>query len=333
MSNILIVGAGVAGTLAARELVAAGHHVVLLDKGYAPGGRLATRSVDGAVFDHGAQFLTSRSDRFGAIVDGWAADGVARVWFHGNPDLDAPADPDGFPRFHGAPTMRRISEHLALGLDVRLGIVVERMDATASGWRLTGFERDGQRPVDLEADAVLLTPPVPQSLALIDAGSATLAADHRDELDAIDFNPCIAVLAVPTGPPTLPARGAARLDDANIAWLTDNHATGASPVPAVTIHGTAAYSRAHLGDPDAVVGPELVALARPYLGTDAEVVYVHRWRYSAPTGRTRRDSILDLSNPAPLAIAGDGLAGGRVEGAALSGLDAADRLQAVLAGT
>lgn len=343
MSRILIVGAGVAGSLAAHDLSAAGHEVVVVDKGHAPGGRVATRTIGDAVFDHGAQFLTAKSPRFQALVDEWCAAGISRTWFHGTPDLDEPAhngdhpahtppepgdsgDPDGHPRYHGEPTMRRIGEHLSAGLDVRLGTTVEAVEVTPGGWRLRGTLRDGLTPVALEADALLLTAPVPQTLALLDAGSAQLTPEHRAQLEAVDFEPCIAVLARPHGPPTLPIRGAARIEGGPVAWLTDNHATGASPTPAVTIHGSGDYSRANDGVPDEHVGRDLVALAHPHLGTDADVLYVHRWRFSKPTSRTPEDSILDTSHDAPLAIAGDGLAGGRIEGAARSGWDAAARL-------
>jgi renalase len=329
MSQVLIVGAGIAGELAAHELLAAGHDVVVIDKGHAPGGRLATRTVGDAVFDHGAQFLTAKSPTFQHLVDGWADAGVSRTWFHGSPDLDAPTEPsdaDGHPRYHGAPTMRRIGEHLSVGLDVRLGTVVEAVDTTPDGWRLRGTLRDGITPITFEGDAVLLTAPVPQTLALLAAGSARIAPEHLQELEQVAFDPCISVLARPHATPTLPARGAARLEGGPIAWLTDNQATGASPVPAVTIHGEGAWSRAHFDEPDTTVGRDLVELARPYLGTDADVLYVHRWRYAKPSGRLEQDSILDTTHVAPLAIAGDGLAGGRVEGAALSGLDAAAKL-------
>jgi renalase len=331
MSRILIVGAGIAGSLAAHDLLAAGHEVVLADKGHAPGGRVATRTIGDAVFDHGAQFLTAKTPRFQHLVDTWGAAGVSRTWFHGSPDLtergtERGTDPDGHPRYHGAPTMRRIGEHLSAGLDVRLGTVVEAVEVATRGWRLRATLRDGVTPVKLEGDALLLTAPVPQTLALLDAGSARLAPEHRRQLENVTFEPCIAVLARPHGHTTLPARGAARLESGPIAWLTDNHASGASPTPAVTIHGDGEYSREHFDAPDAQVGRQLVELAHPHLGTDADVLYVHRWRYAKPTSRTDEDSILDTTHAAPLAIAGDGLAGGRIEGAALSGWDAAARL-------
>ncbi len=81
--RIIIIGAGLAGLIAARELDAAGADVLVLDKGRSPGGRLATRRVGGATLDHGAQFFTVRSPAFAKTVDDWLARGLVHAWNHG----------------------------------------------------------------------------------------------------------------------------------------------------------------------------------------------------------------------------------------------------------
>lgn len=53
-------GAGMAGLTAAAELQRAGCRGLVLDKGRGVGGRLASRRIGGASFDHGAQFITAR---------------------------------------------------------------------------------------------------------------------------------------------------------------------------------------------------------------------------------------------------------------------------------
>jgi renalase len=331
MAHILIVGAGLAGVLAAHELLGAGHEVTVVDKGHAPGGRLATRTVGDATFDHGAQFFTVRSDRFAGHVAAWSEAGVARRWFHGSPDRDTPEDPDGHPRYRGTPTMRSIAEHLASQLPVRLSTLVRRVEATGSGWRLAVAHRDAPTvTTDLvSGDGLLLTPPVPQSLALLRAGDVPLTPEHDRRLGSMVYDPCLSVLAVPDDPPTLPARGAMRIPDGDVTFLTDNLVTGASPSPAVTIHAGAAFSRRYLDASDDEIAQRLLALASPILGTTSRPVHVHRWRYSAPHDDGGAPCVLDRSTGAPLAFAGDAFAGGRVEGAATSGLVAADELMQV----
>ena len=66
--RVAVVGAGLAGLTAARAL-SARHDVVVIERGRSVGGRLATRRVGNAVFDHGPQFFTVRTDEFGTVVD------------------------------------------------------------------------------------------------------------------------------------------------------------------------------------------------------------------------------------------------------------------------
>jgi renalase len=352
VARVLLVGAGVAGLLAAHELRARGHDVLVVDKGHQPGGRLATRRVGDATFDTGAQFLTVRDARVRAHLDGWLGAGVAREWFRGSPD-EPPVAPegevtgdrsghdhdgrDGHPRFRGSPTMRSIAEHLAASLPLHLGTRVTRVHATGGRWCLDLADRHDQPLPSVTGDALLLTPPVPQTRDLL--AGLPLAPTTAASLDAVRFDPCIAVLARPDGPTALGPRGAIRLGTEPVAWLTDNLVTGASRTPAVTVHASAAFSRARWDDPDREVARDLLAAAAPTLGTTAAGVYVHRWRYAAPIGpppdaaggvEPEAPVLLDAIEGAPLAIAGDGLTAGRVEGAARSGLAAADALDAAL---
>jgi phytoene desaturase len=58
MSRVAVVGAGLAGLSAAAHLVGDGHDVVVLERAGEPGGRAATLSSDGFVFDAGPTVLT-----------------------------------------------------------------------------------------------------------------------------------------------------------------------------------------------------------------------------------------------------------------------------------
>ena len=68
-TDVVVIGAGIAGLIAAGELKRAGLHVLVLDKGRGVGGRIATRRIGGATFDHGAQFITQRNPRFAAVLE------------------------------------------------------------------------------------------------------------------------------------------------------------------------------------------------------------------------------------------------------------------------
>lgn len=344
MAEVIVIGAGMAGSLAAHALEDAGHDVVVVDKGFAVGGRMAARSVDGARFDVGAQFLTAKSDTFQAITARWADEGVIRTWFHGSPDREAPRDPDGHPRLRGTPTMRRIVEHVSSGLDLRLGQVVGALTPvqrrvavhlatrpSSASARPSWPGMDTAQRTTLTADAVLSTMPLPQTRAVLAAGGVTLSSDAEQRLAAASYDPCLTVLAVPTGATSLPARGAVRDPEGDVTWITDHQVAGTSSLPALTIHTSAAFSRSRFEMDAEVVQREVAQLAAPLLGTGATPVRLHRWRYATPTAALGDGPLLDRIGEAPFAVAGDALGGGRVEGAALSGLEAADALIAALA--
>ena len=69
--NVVVIGAGLSGLMAAKSLQVQGHKVLVVDKGRSVGGRLATRRIGTATLDHGAQFFTVRSEEFAKHVDAW----------------------------------------------------------------------------------------------------------------------------------------------------------------------------------------------------------------------------------------------------------------------
>ncbi len=129
--DVLIVGAGMAGLSGAVELQRAGRRVLLLDKGRGVGGRMATRRVGAATFDHGAQFFTARAPRFAAAIAGWQKSGVAEEWCRG-----FTGEADGHPRWRGNPGMTSVPKHLARGLRVRTGTEVVSLGRAENHWNI-----------------------------------------------------------------------------------------------------------------------------------------------------------------------------------------------------
>jgi renalase len=82
---------------------------------------MATRRLENGTFDHGAQFFTVRSDRFGQLVQEWSGEGVVEEWSRGFADAEGRQNEYGHPRYRGSRGMSSVADHLARGLDVRTG--------------------------------------------------------------------------------------------------------------------------------------------------------------------------------------------------------------------
>ena len=323
-NSCVVVGAGISGLLAARKLQEAGWRVTVLDKGRGVGGRMATRRFGGASFDHGAQFFTVRGDRFRELVEGWLSAGVAAEWARGFADAGGRRDPDGHPRYRGSEGMSSIPKHLARGLDVRSGeraVNVEQMDG---GWTVAC---ESGRTVS--GSALLLTAPVPQSVALAESGGYALARKARRQLEEVAYDPCLALMALLDGPSPVPEPGGVQIKAEPLDWIGDNARKGISERLSLTIHGGPGWSREHFGDGEAEITRSLLSFAGERLGADLASATAEtslaRWRYSWVTSSHPEPCLVAAEDP-PLVFCGDAFGQPKVEGAALSGLAAADRL-------
>lgn len=324
INTCIVVGAGISGVLAARELQAEGWRVTVLDKGRGVGGRMATRRLGEGNFDHGAQFFTVRGKRFANLVEGWLAAGAAEEWTKGFVDAEGELNEDGHSRYRGKEGMTSIPKHLARGLDVRTGEKVVSVESGDDGWEVAC--ESGLR---VEEAALLLTAPVPQALGLIESGSYALPDGARRQLAAISYDPCLALMALLDGPTGVPKPGGVQIKGEPLDWIGDNRQKGISRAPAITVHAGPQWSRAHFEDDEAEITRSLLALAGNQLGTDLENRTVEtslaRWRYSWVTQAHPEPCLVASSSP-PLLFCGDAFGQPKVEGAALSGLAATDRL-------
>jgi predicted NAD/FAD-dependent oxidoreductase len=316
-TDVLIIGAGMAGLIAAKELQRAGRRVLVLDKGRGVGGRLASRRIGGATFDHGAQFITTRDPRFAAVLEQGRQNGSVEEWCRG-----FAVGVDGHARWRGKPAMSAVAKQLATGLDLHLEMPVVALRRAGNQWRA---ETTTGRT--FTAGSVVLTPPVPQSLAMLDAGGIVLTPELRTRLAAIEYERCLAVMAVLDGPSRIPPPGGLAPAEGPIAWIADNQLKGISVEPAVTIHATHTFSLEHWDRDRQESGRALLDAAEQLLGAGIKTFQVHGWRYSKPM-RVDEEPCVLMSQSPPLVLAGNAFAGPRVEGAALSGIAAAEAILA-----
>lgn len=332
-TDVLIIGAGIAGLMAANVLLRQGHRALIVDKSRSVGGRLATRRIGPGRADHGCQFFTVREDAFGAWVHRWQRQDLvytwARGWSHGSLH---PSHADGHPRYavHGG--MNALAKHLAAdlqeaGVAIHTGVQINAIRLHDHGW-----QAHSAAGLTFNARALLLTPPPPQSLALLAAGDAPLTPADRQALERITYSPCLCGLFWIEGAFDLPDPGALQLPGAAIAWIADNQRKGISPAAClITAQAGPEFSRAHWHREDdeilALIQAELHSLFDPR--TRVREAQLKRWRHALPTV-VHPHRFLHAQDLPPLLFAGDAFDGPRVEGAALSGLAAAAHLAAHL---
>ena len=309
-----IVGAGISGLMAATYLAEKGKNSVIFDKGRGPGGRMSTRRFGDFRLDHGAQFFTVRDPRFEKYVQGWEKAGVAKIWCKGFSGTG-----DGHPRFRGTEGMNSIPKWLAGQLDVRTGHKVKSIRFVNNLWHL-----DFENSQSVSADQLLMTSPVPQTIALLEAGQVELAPTTRNFLSLISYDPCISLMVIPKKPLFMPEHGGWQINEEPLQFVADNQLKGLpNPGQALTFHLGPQTSTEHWES-----GPErlseLVTRELRERGKDLviEDIQIHRWRYSQPS-LLHNESFLVAEGVPNLVYAGDAFAGPKIEGAALSGLSAA----------
>jgi predicted NAD/FAD-dependent oxidoreductase len=315
--RVVVVGAGVAGLMAAQSLVKNGHDVVVVDKGRSPGGRLATRRVDNATLDHGAQFFTLRDSLFESHVSEWIASGVVTEWCRGFNTTTQ--NNDGFPRYRGVRGMTDIAKHLAQGLDVRCNTLAFSIARGAtSKWQLK--IDDGSV---LDADAIIVTCPLPQAYALL----VTASIELPESMLRTEYDRTICLLAVLNQSSAVANPGGLQNPDETFSFIADNAIKGISSAVALTMHANPQFSLEHWDTSTDDVQYLLLERATPWIG-DATVItsQIKKWRLATPqTIWPERYWANDM-----IVLAGDAFGGPKIEGAALSGLAAANYLQEVI---
>lgn len=347
--RVAIVGGGLTGLTAAHRLLARNVDVTVIDKGRHAGGRLCTRFVplpDGrtATFDLGPPNLYARLGRDRRPAPAYRAHRlgnelgpelftrreVGRIGSEGERAADQPIvglTADGGMR---ELAFRLLSRHRDR-LDFHDHTTVETLQRHDDGWKIhIRSLRDGSAAT-VHANALILTPPVPQTLDLLAASNVTLPDDLRDALRGATYARCFAVYGVFAGGDPLPA-GGVWLGDGPFEWISDNEPKGVSRVKfSLSALTTNEWAATHWDETDARVLEQLVPQLHAWAGAPIDPARLHRWKYARPLAPIRPPCavVRDLAT----VIAGDGFASATpdpTDAAVVSGEAAATRAAALL---
>jgi len=331
----LVIGAGISGLTAARRLQERGHTVTVLDKGRSPGGRVSTRRVvnDDAdrpeltrlTYDYGAQYFTVRDQRFEAEVRAWHEARIVRVWHGVLAAFDSEgreAVDDRHARWVGVPGMSAIPRHLAEGLDVHCHVRVSSLQRDTRNGTMDWYANTADGGAFGPFEAVIVAVPSTQAAPLVLGSPALVEAAH-----GVKMYPCWATAV------TFEGRVATRFDAAFVSnsplgWIArDSSKPGRGLAETWVLHATSSWSVAHFNDPPEAVSPFLLnAFGDLVPGRLPLPVHVaaHRWWLACADPPLAIGALAD--EELKLVMCGDWCAGNRIEGAFLSGLEAADAL-------
>ncbi|MEA5604149.1 NAD(P)/FAD-dependent oxidoreductase [Nostoc sp. UHCC 0252] len=334
MTDIVVIGAGMAGLVCAQQLSQAGYSVVVVDKSRGLGGRLATRRLHGTCADHGACYLKPKGELFKRFVEILRSRHILEVWTDEVYELTAGAlsEPKNrSPRYVAPAGMSAIAKSLAPGLEILLNQRVIAITPTPeNSWRIT-LESSNE---ELTAKAIVVAIPAPQAVMLLESlGEGVLDTAFLDNLRSVEFYPCISAIAgyPPTSQPLPQWKALTFVDDADLAWIGLDSSKRPNPQqPHFVVQSSADFAQHHLESQDLEpVGQFMLqraaeSLSLPWLNTP-EWMQVHRWRYAFPS-RPWHEAFLSARTSLPLVCCGDWCGGNLAESAMLSGLAAADEI-------
>lgn len=325
-TSIAIIGTGIAGISAAHSLQAAGHTVQLFDKSRGSGGRMASKRSDAGALDLGAQYFTARDRNFVEVVQQWKTRGWVEHWMpklyqasHGQLSFS----PDEQVRWVGTPRMSSITRAMLAGMQVQFSCRITEVFRGEQHWSLQDAEGNTHGPFT----QVIVATPAPQATALLAAAPKLAGAAA-----SVVMEPTWAIALGFTSPLQTEVEGCF-VQDSPLDWLARNRSKPGRDTQLDTwvLHASSQWSKQHIDlSKEAVIEQlhgafaELIGCAVPAPAFSL----AHRWLYARPAALHQWGALADTD--LGLYACGDWCSSGRVEGAWLSGQEAARKLMAHL---
>ncbi len=245
--RIAIIGAGLAGLACARVLRRSGAYVEIFEQDRIIGGRMATTRVGIVPYDHGAQYVTARSDQFRAFIDELCSSGYAARW--------KPTTSQGKgggqmqPWYVGTPGMSSIVRPLAESVRIHTNRRVHTLSRTDKAWQIWFDDETAVGPFAAVAVAV----PAPQAQLLLGQ-----AQEISNALQRVRMSPCWSLM-VRLDQCILPSQDVYSDMSDVIRWIARNNDKPGriKKGDAIVVHASPQWSRATEDAEPEVVAEEL----------------------------------------------------------------------------
>ena len=343
-SRLCIVGAGLAAAGMADALSDRSVSVTVLEKSRGVGGRAATRRRDGCRYDHGANYIKDSDERTRELLQSLGADGLvdidAPVWpFDAEGTISESQRPESH-KWTWEAGITQLAKRLfdRTNADIRKETRVDTLEEGQSGWTISDTDGATHGPFD----AVVLTPPAPQTADLL---QATELLDGDDDLaaatDAVDQVPYRTIRSLmlhypfEIDPPYYALVNDDR--DHDIGWLArESCKPGHIPdgEELLVVQMAPDWSTANYDMPLDDAASEAAVKAAQLLDddrlTEPDWVDDQGWRYALPDAGVDSDAVEPLEAHG-LYLAGDWVVGeGRAHEALWCGVDVGERLAATV---
>jgi len=341
--RLIVVGAGLSGLAVARTLAASAPtiSVHVVEKSRGVGGRVATRRRDGVTFDHGAQFFrptdAAQQSFFRHTLPHDSLIDIAKpvhTFDAANRITVGDSAQNNEPKYvyrEGINTLAKLIRPTTMTLSLQTRI--QRITATASGYSLYS---DHDVLID-SADAIVFTPPAPQTIELLQASSIDESVKKQliTGLSPATYRPCISLSLLYAGVFDPDYYALLNNDRAHpVSWLAVEHAKHASRVPAghtlLTAQLAPQASRDVWNDDEASLVDTVDGWVRTLTGHQLPApLWGDRqgWRYALPDGRADATIMQSFEQSHGLYFAGDAHTGiGRIQLALSHGTAVAERI-------
>lgn len=332
--NIAIIGAGIAGCIAANIFASHGIKHTVFEKSRGTGGRLSyrRRTADDIEvhFDHGAQYVTAKDKAFHDYI------GIARHGNHVQEWIAKASDTKNTARtkrrFVGAPGMSQIVKPLIKNSDIQLQTRITDIKKDGDVFTLTSEDSDGHKQDYGPFTHVFCTAPAEQAYALI--------GDHDpifETLKTISYDPCWTLMVafhdrlpfendILTDADFKETSAQNQTNSQMIGWAARNNSKPdrAGSHDQWVIQSAPEWSHKTINDPKEEISEKLLSDFWTHTGLETHTPFhtdIHRWLYARVSKALDQDFV--ISQNSRIIFAGDGCLGPRVEYAFESGRNAA----------
>ncbi|MEX0857524.1 MAG: FAD-dependent oxidoreductase [Balneolaceae bacterium] len=329
--KIAVIGAGIAGLTAGRELAKAGNQVVLFEENQDFGGRMATYvSKKHQKIDYGISYFEPASGEFGDFLEELKSKKLITTW-EGNFAKKSSDDSiknveNNKPLYISTDGMNNIAKYLGRMLDIRFGTKV-------GGLTHIGANRTKKRawmlnfPSSLTEnfDAVIIAAPARQAYAILNTTideieTLTLVR----EIDEVLYTPQISYVAG-YGDAEKPEWNALEVEDDTITWVSNEaRKNNESSECAFVVHTTGEFAHENRDEDKKVIAEKIANRLSEITGAGwtalPEWQQVYSWKYSKAINPLPHDYMEIKSMETPLALIGSYMNGNDIESAYLSGL-------------